>query len=59
MTNTMDQVRRRVHKHTERALFDYCNHGHGANVKEALRSARRLINWIEKQLTAASKGPLP
>lgn len=40
----LSKVRRMVHAHTARCLFDYSNDGHGTDVKKALKSAFRLVD---------------
>ena len=37
----------RIHAHTERSLFDYCDHGDGADTYRAVKSANRLVDLIE------------
>lgn len=45
---TLKALRRRVHSHTVRAMSDYCDSGHGPNVKAAVKSAERLIDYVSE-----------
>ncbi len=52
---TRTKLRRRVDAHTVRAMVDCANQGHGCDNSKALRSADRLMEFIEEIIEVERK----